>query len=65
MQIIRHEFLKTRAEENWDLEIPFGGMRGNIIDRNGELIVGNKLAPTLYFMPSQNKDIKSVAADTC
>ena len=33
--------LKSSAEENWDLEIPFGGMRGNIIDRNGELIVGN------------------------
>ncbi|WP_425505479.1 penicillin-binding transpeptidase domain-containing protein [Sporosarcina jiandibaonis] len=62
VQIIRHEFLKTKAEENWDLEIPFGGMRGNIIDRNGEMIVGNRLAPTLYFMPSQNKDIKGVAA---
>lgn len=61
VQIIRHEFLKSKAEENWDLEIPFGGMRGNIVDRNGELIVGNKLAPTLYFMPSQNKDIKIVA----
>lgn len=61
VQIIRHEFLKSKAEENWDLEIPFGGMRGNIVDRNGELIVGNKLAPTLYFMPSQNKDIKNVA----
>ena len=61
VQIIRHEFLKTKAEENWDLEIPFGGMRGNIIDRNGEMIVGNRLAPTLYFMPSQNKDIKDVA----
>ncbi|QUW24081.1 stage V sporulation protein D [Sporosarcina sp. Marseille-Q4063] len=61
VQIIRHEFLKSKAEENWDLEIPFGGMRGNIIDRNGELIVGNQLAPTLYFMPSQNKDIKDVA----
>lgn len=62
VQIIKHEFLKSRAEENWDLEIPFGGVRGNIIDRNGELIVGNKLAPTLYFMPSQNKDVRSVAS---
>lgn len=61
VQIISHEFLKIRAEENWDLEIPFGGMRGNILDRNGELIVGNRLAPTLYFMPSQNKDVKGVA----
>ena len=55
VQIIKHELLKGRAEENWDREIPFGGMRGDIVDRNGDLIVGNKLAPTLYFMPSQNK----------
>lgn len=61
MQIIDHELLKGRAEANWDREIPFGGMRGNIVDRNGELIVGNKLAPTLYFMPSQNKEIHSAA----
>lgn len=61
VQIIKHNFFTSRAEENWDLEIPFGGMRGSIIDRNGELIVGNRLAPTLYFMPAQNKDVKSVA----
>lgn len=61
MQIIRHELLKGRAEENWDIEIPFGGMRGNILDRSGELIVGNKLAPTLYFMPAQNADAADVA----
>ena len=36
-------------------------MRGDILDRNGELIVGSKLAPTLYFMPSQNKEIHSAA----
>lgn len=57
VQIIKHEWLKERAQENWDREIPFGGVRGEITDRNGQLIVGNKLAPTLYFMPSQNKEI--------
>lgn len=61
VQIIKHEFLKERAEENWDREIPFGGMRGDIVDRNGNLIVGSKLAPTLYFMPSQNREVASAA----
>ncbi|WP_212391072.1 penicillin-binding transpeptidase domain-containing protein [Sporosarcina beigongshangi] len=61
VQIIRHELLKDRAEENWDREIPFGGMRGDIVDRNGSLIVGSRLAPTLYFMPSQNHEIASAA----
>jgi stage V sporulation protein D (sporulation-specific penicillin-binding protein) len=58
VQIIKHELLKERAEANWDREIPFGGVRGDINDRNGDLIVGNRLAPTLYFMPSQNPDVK-------
>nr|WP_192597467.1 penicillin-binding transpeptidase domain-containing protein [Sporosarcina limicola] len=59
VQIIKHEILKDRAEASWDREIPFGGMRGDILDRNGNLIVGNRLAPTLYFMPTQNRDIKN------
>ncbi|WP_432364054.1 penicillin-binding transpeptidase domain-containing protein [Sporosarcina sp. UB5] len=62
VQIIKHEWLKARAEENWDREIPFGAIRGEIQDRNGELIVGNRLAPTLYFMPSQNKEPEKAAA---
>lgn len=62
VQIIKHEWLKERAEANWDREIPFGAVRGNINDRNGKMIVGNQLAPTLYFMPSQNKDIEKSAA---
>lgn len=61
VQIIKHEWLKERAEENWDREIPFGGMRGEIRDRHGQLIVGNRLAPTLYFMPSQNDNIGDAA----
>lgn len=61
VQIIKHEWLKVRAEENWDREIPFGGIRGEITDRHGNLIVGNRLAPTLYFMPSQNDHIAESA----
>ncbi|MFS0574349.1 penicillin-binding transpeptidase domain-containing protein [Sporosarcina sp. 179-K 3D1 HS] len=60
-QILKHEILKERAEANWDREIPFGGIRGEIVDRNGNLVVGNQLAPTLYFMPSQNDDIESTS----
>ncbi len=62
VQIIKHEWLKERAEANWDREIPFGGMRGDIVDRHGDLIVGSRLAPTLYFMPSQNKEVANSAS---
>lgn len=62
VQIIQYDELSTKAKENWDREIPFHTQRGEITDRNNEVIVTNKLAPTLYFMPSQNED-KEKAAD--
>lgn len=61
MQFFQYEWLTLKAEENWDREIPFSQTRGNIRDRDGELIVGSKLAPTLYFMPAQSEDIDSAA----
>lgn len=62
MQFFQYEWLTLKAEENWDREIPFSQTRGNIRDRDGELIVGSKLAPTLYFMPAQSEDVKSAAS---
>ncbi|WP_102692752.1 stage V sporulation protein D [Rummeliibacillus pycnus] len=62
VQFIQHDFLTKKAEENWDREVPMKSLRGNIEDRNGKLLVGNKLAPTLYFMPAQNKEPEKVAA---
>lgn len=61
VQVIQYEELSTLAKENWDREIPFRSERGEIIDRNGEVIVTNDLAPTLYFMPSQNEEKEQVA----
>ncbi len=61
IQLWQHEELTKLAKENWDREIPFQEQRGDIADRHGEVIVTNELAPTLYFMRSQNKDVASVA----
>lgn len=61
LQVLDQKELTTKAEENWDREIPFANERGHITDRDGESIVTNKLAPTLYFMPSQSNDIEGAA----
>lgn len=61
VQLLKSEELTAKAEENWDREIPFANERGTITDRNGEVLVTNKLAPTLYFMPSQNKNVEAAA----
>ena len=61
VQVIQHDKLTELAKENWDREIPFASERGEIVDRNGEVIVTNKLAPTLYFMPAQSDNIEEAA----
>ena len=61
VQITQHEELTELAKANWDREIPFQEERGDITDRNGEAIVTNKLAPTLYFMRAQNDNVEGVA----
>ncbi|MEG0448548.1 MAG: stage V sporulation protein D [Lysinibacillus sp.] len=62
VQIINNKELTEKAEANWDREIPFANERGHIIDRNGEVIVSNRLTPTLYFMPSQNDNVEEAAS---
>ncbi|RUL55908.1 MULTISPECIES: penicillin-binding transpeptidase domain-containing protein [Lysinibacillus] len=61
VQVIQHDKLTELAKENWDREIPFASERGEITDRKGNVIVTNKLAPTLYFMPAQNDNVELAA----
>ncbi|MER1955886.1 MAG: penicillin-binding transpeptidase domain-containing protein [Solibacillus sp.] len=61
VQVVQYDELSTLAKENWDREIPFAAQRGEIVDRNGEVIVTNELAPTMYFMPAQNENKEQVA----
>lgn len=64
--IIRLTYLKVytkdnyyeRALELWTRSAPVEGRRGNIYDRNGKLIVGSELAPTVVAIPKQIKDIE-------
>ncbi|WP_391209794.1 stage V sporulation protein D [Psychrobacillus sp. L4] len=61
LQFFQFDELTNKAKESWDRELPYASLRGNILDRNGEVIVGNKLSPTLFYMPSQNDDPEKVA----
>lgn len=63
LQFVQFEELTTKAKESWDRELPYASERGNILDRNGEVIVGNKLSPTLFYMPSQNKEPDKVVEE--
>ena len=49
------------AYEQWTRDIPIEGKRGKIYDRNGNLIVGNSLSPSVAVIKRQIKDKDYVA----
>ena len=48
------------ALAEWTREVPIEGKRGNIYDRNGKLIVGNSLTPSVAIIRSQIKEREKV-----
>ncbi len=55
------DFLTPQAYLSWSREVPIEGKRGNIYDRNGELIVGNMLAPSIATINKQVIDKENTA----
>lgn len=62
VQVFNSEAYINRAYNLWTRNIVVNSRRGNIYDRNGKLIVGNKLAPTVSIIPSQIKDKEDAAS---
>jgi len=56
VQVIKGDAYIERAFELWTRNIPVSNQRGKIFDRNGKLIVGNTLAPTVSIIPKQVKN---------
>lgn len=56
IQFVKGETYIERAFELWTRNIPVSAKRGKIYDRNGKLIVGNTIAPTISIIPKQIKD---------
>ena len=54
--IIKSDIYIERAYDLWTRNIPVSAQRGRIYDRNGELIVGNTLSPSLAIIPKQVED---------
>ena len=54
---------EKKAYDLWTRDIPIKFRRGNIYDRNGKLIVGNKLAPTISIINAQIEDKEYVASN--
>ena len=61
VQLIESDEILAKAEDLWSRDIPLRADRGKILDRNGEVLVENELAPTLVVVPRQIEDAERVA----
>lgn len=61
VQIWQQDHYSELAKQNWDREIPFAAERGLIYDRDGQVLVKNALAPTLYYLKSNGRVAEGVA----
>ncbi len=56
LQVQDHEGLLSRADSNRTAVLPLPPRRGNIVDRNGELLARNALTYTLAVVPAEMGD---------
>ncbi len=61
VKVIKSDEYYEKALDLWTRNAPIEGRRGNIYDRNGNLIVGSKLTPTLVAIPKQIEDKEYVS----
>ena len=54
--MISGEKLRYKAIDQWTREIPVVAERGNILDRNGEILAGNVTSYTVFARPNALKD---------
>lgn len=59
LQVIQHDFYRTRAEDNRIALIPIVPNRGVITDRNGVVLARNYSAFTLEITPSRVDDLEA------
>ncbi len=62
LQIVKGEFLTSKATNQWYRDIPITAPRGKILDCTGTVLADNKPVYTVYVRPNAVTDKASVAA---
>ena len=60
LQVVQHEYFRTKAEDNRISIVPIQPNRGNILDRNGQILARNYSAYTVEIAPSKGADLEGV-----
>ena len=63
IQVFAYEKLNTLAESLWSRELPIKADRGEIVDRNGEILATNVTTVSLVVVPGQIDEPERVAKD--
>ena len=63
LQVVQHETLNEQAERNRTAVVPVVPMRGEVEDRNGEILASNYSAYTLEITPSKVPDLDALLSD--
>ncbi len=63
LQILDYSNLATRSSQNRIEIVPIAPVRGQIYDRNGHLLAGNKTVYSLRIIPANVKDIDALLSD--
>lgn len=63
VQVVWGKELTLKAEDQWNREIPVVAARGEIYDRNGTLIAGNKTTYSVFVRPNAVVSVEKSAAE--
>ncbi|HRP24209.1 MAG TPA: penicillin-binding protein 2 [Thauera sp.] len=63
LQVQRHDYFLTRAEDNRIALLPVVPHRGTIVDRQGVVLARNYATYTLEIMPSEVRDLEGTLAE--
>lgn len=63
LQVVQYENLNEQAERNRTAVVPVVPMRGEVEDRNGEILASNYSAYTLEITPSKVPDLEAVLSE--
>lgn len=63
VQLVIGDDITDKAKDLWSRNIPFEPKRGEIKDRNGEVLATNVSMPSVYVVPRQVVDKNKTAAD--
>ena len=62
VMLVEGESLQVRALDQWTRDLPSDAPRGEILDRNGEVLAGTSTRYNIYVRPNSVKDKEKVAS---